>query len=148
MDDVIDPADSRRWIVDALLLKPPKTRGERIEQRVELFCLLQGSFETYDAAAQRQLFELEYSRARDYESMNNHGLALAGMPDRRPALAKLSLPVLVIHGTEDPILPHEHGVTTAKAIPGAELLTIEKMGHDFPEPATPQIIEAILHHTG
>ena len=129
-------------------LNPPKTREERIEQRVELCRLLQGSFETYDAAAQRRLFELEYSRARDYESMDNHALAIAGTPDRRPALAKLSLPVLVIHGTDDPILPYAHGVATAKAIPGAELLTIEKMGHDFLKPAIPQIIEAILHHTG
>ncbi len=130
------------------LVNPPTTREDRIEQRLELFRVLAGSLGSYDETARRAVFELEYSRARDYESMGNHALAIGGSPDRRPALAKLSLPVLVIHGTEDPILPYEHGVATSKAIPGAELLTIEKMGHDMPEVALPQIIGAILRHTG
>ncbi len=128
-------------------VNPPASQEERIEQRLEMFRVLAGSLGSYDETARRAVFELEYSRARDYESMGNHGLALTGSPDRRPALAKLSLPVLVIHGTEDPILPYEHGVATAKAISGAELLTIEKMGHDMPEVALPQIIGAILRHT-
>ena len=64
------------------------------------------------------------------------------------ACAEIQAPTLVIHGTEDPILPYEHGVATAKAIPGAELLTIEGMGHDLPEPAAERILEAILGHTG
>ena len=134
-------------VTQKTLVNPPTTREERIEQRVQMFRVLAGSLGSYDEAARRAVFELEYSRARDYESMGNHALAIGGSPDRRPALAKLSLPVLVIHGTEDPILPYEHGVATAKAIPGGELLTIEKMGHDLPEVAVPQIIGAILRHT-
>ena len=55
---------------------------------------------------------------------------------------------LVIHGTEDPILPYEHGVATAKAIPSCKFVTIERMGHDMPEVAWPRIIGAILEHTG
>ena len=72
---------------------------------------------------------------------------VASSPDRREALSRISVPTLVIHGTEDQILPYEHGVATAKLIPGAELLTIEGMGHDFPEPAAERIVGAILRHT-
>ena len=42
------------------------------------------------------------------------------------------MPTLVIHGTEDPALPYEHGVALAHAIPGAELLTQEGVGHEIP----------------
>ena len=60
----------------------------------------------------------------------------------------MAVPALVIHGTDDPILPYEHGVATAKAIPGCKLVTIEKMGHDMPQVAWPRISGAIVEHTG
>lgn len=126
---------------------PPKTREERIEARLKLFKLLSGTLQEYDEERGRQLFTREYDRARNYEAANNHTLAISSAPDRREALRTVSVPTLVIHGTEDPILPYEHGVATAEAIPGAELLTIEKMGHDLPESAWPRVVEAILRHT-
>ena len=38
------------------------------------------------------------------------------------------------------------GVATAKAIPGARLQIIEGMGHDLPEAAWPQLVDAIAGH--
>ncbi len=38
------------------------------------------------------------------------------------------------------------GVATAKAIPGARLDIVEGMGHDLPEGAWPQLVEAISRH--
>ena len=112
-----------------------------------MFRVLTGSISPFDEQAMLELFTREYDRARDWDAQNNHGLAVQASQDRREALAKVTTPTLVIHGTEDPILPYEHGVATAKAIPGAELLTIEGMGHDFPEVAAERIIGAILKHT-
>jgi pimeloyl-ACP methyl ester carboxylesterase len=58
------------------------------------------------------------------------------------------VPTLVIHGTEDPLVPVEGGKATAKAIPGAQLMLIEGLGHDMPHGgAWPQIVEAITNHT-
>gem|GEM_PF-2180061 len=39
---------------------------------------------------------------------------------------------LVTHGTEDPILPYAHGVALAQTIPGADLLTLDRAGHEIP----------------
>lgn len=36
------------------------------------------------------------------------------------------------------------GEATAKAVPGAELLIIEGMGHDLPEPLWTEVIVAIV----
>ncbi len=129
------------------LQNPPDSREERIQSRLAMFRALAGSLGGFDDDAMYELFSREYDRARDWQAMNNHGLAIASSPDRREALSRISVPTLVIHGTEDGILPYEHGVATAKLIPGAELLTIEGMGHDLPEPAAERIVGAILRHT-
>jgi len=46
----------------------------------------------------------------------------------------------------DPLARIEGGRDTAAAIPGAELLIIEGMGHDLPRGAWPRIIDAIDAH--
>ncbi len=69
-------------------------------------------------------------------------------PDRRKALASVRVPTLVIHGTDDPLVPMEAGKEIAGAIQGAELMVIEGMGHDLPHGgAWPRIVEAIAGHT-
>lgn len=53
--------------------------------------------------------------------------------DRTVKLSTLKIPSLVIHGSVDPLLPLHCGISTAEAIPNAELLIFEDMGHDLPE---------------
>ena len=53
----------------------------------------------------------------------------------------------MIHGTEDIVLPYEHGKALAKAIDGAELLTLEGVGHAMPEEEWDRIATAIVKHT-
>ena len=44
----------------------------------------------------------------------------------------LKVPTLVIHGLADRMCDVSGGRATAEAIPGAELVLIEGMGHDMP----------------
>jgi pimeloyl-ACP methyl ester carboxylesterase len=69
--------------------------------------------------------------------------AIVAHGDRTPGLRELSVPTLVIHGADDPLVPLAGGEATAAAIPGAELLVIEGMGHDLPRDAWPQMVSAI-----
>lgn len=66
--------------------------------------------------------------------------------NRKPRLAKLETPTLVIHGAADPLVPVECGYDTAGAIPGADLLVIEGMGHECPPEAWDQITAKISEH--
>ncbi|MCW2780657.1 MAG: alpha/beta hydrolase [Marmoricola sp.] len=59
-------------------------------------------------------------------------LAILTQPNRTRALAGLKMPAAVIHGTADRMVHVSGGRATASAIPGAELLIIEGMGHDLP----------------
>jgi pimeloyl-ACP methyl ester carboxylesterase len=69
-------------------------------------------------------------------------------PNRVPALASVEVPTLVVHGTDDPLVPLEAGRDTAKAIPGAQLMLIDGMGHNLPHGgAWNRIVDAIDTHT-
>jgi pimeloyl-ACP methyl ester carboxylesterase len=63
--------------------------------------------------------------------------------DRTERLAGVTCPTLVIHGRVDPLVPLAGGEATAAAVPGAELLVLDDMGHDLPEPLWPQIADAV-----
>jgi len=56
-------------------------------------------------------------------------------PDRRPKLAKITAPTVVVHGEADPLVPVEGGRDTAANIPGAQLKIVPGMGHDLPPPS-------------
>jgi pimeloyl-ACP methyl ester carboxylesterase len=70
--------------------------------------------------------------------------AAAASPDRRPKIAGIKAPTVVIHGSADPLVPLAGGQDTAANIPGAELKVIEGMGHDFPPALFDTVVEAIM----
>jgi pimeloyl-ACP methyl ester carboxylesterase len=74
--------------------------------------------------------------------------AIFASPDRTAGLGSVTVPALVIHGAEDPLVDVSGGRATAAAIPGAELLVLPGMGHDLPQPLWPQIIDAIDANAG
>ena len=52
----------------------------------------------------------------------------------------------MIHGEQDPLVMVSGGHATAAAIPGAELVVIDGMGHDLPRELWPQLIDRISAH--
>ena len=68
-------------------------------------------------------------------------------PDRTEALRSLAVPTLVIHGRADTLILPSGGEATAAAIPGANLLMLNDMAHDLPEPLWPLTVDAIVSHT-
>jgi pimeloyl-ACP methyl ester carboxylesterase len=59
-------------------------------------------------------------------------LAILNQPNRSRGLASLRIPSAVVHGAADKMVHVSGGRATARAIPGAELLVIDGMGHDMP----------------
>jgi pimeloyl-ACP methyl ester carboxylesterase len=65
----------------------------------------------------------------------------------REPLSTIAVPTVVIHGTQDPMFPLEHGEALAREIPGARLLTLEETGHGVERADWETIARAILAHT-
>ena len=85
----------------------------------------------------------QFDRAFYPDGVARQFAAIVGSPDRRPGLAGVSVPTLVVHGAIDPLVRLEGGAATAEAIRGATLLVIDKMGHDLPKAVWPQLLDAV-----
>ena len=79
----------------------------------------------------------------DRGGARRQGAAILAGGDRRPDLARVSVPTLVLHGQDDPLIRVEGGHALADAIPAAALVTLPGMGHDLPRPLWPVIIREI-----
>jgi pimeloyl-ACP methyl ester carboxylesterase len=73
-----------------------------------------------------------YDRGVSASGVMRQMLAVLTQPDRGRRLRSLRVPTLVIHGLADKMVHPSGGRATAAAIPGAELLLIDGMGHDMP----------------
>lgn len=93
----------------------------------------------FDAERELRRIDAELGRARDMRSAFNHGM-LTVRDDWHDATARISQPVLVIHGEQDPILPLANGEALATAIPRARLVVLKDVGHEIPQAAIPVMI--------
>ena len=118
-----------------------------VDELVAMFRVLAGSRHPFDEARERALATIELIRSPSLASSGNHALAVATTPPWRHRLAEIACPTLVIHGTEDPILPLPHGRALAADIPGARLLTLDGVGHELPMATWDCVVAAILDHT-
>jgi pimeloyl-ACP methyl ester carboxylesterase len=97
----------------------------------------------FDEEGQRALIREEVRRAYDPGGFGRQFAAVALSGDRRPRLAKITAPTLVIHGSDDPLVLPAGGRDTAATIPGAEFMLVEGMGHDLPKPFYKTVADAI-----
>jgi len=70
-------------------------------------------------------------------------MAILTQPDRSASLRRLRMPTLVVHGLADHMVHVSGGRATAAAIPGAELLLVDGMGHDLPPELYETLVDAI-----
>jgi pimeloyl-ACP methyl ester carboxylesterase len=107
---------------------------------------LSGTRHAFDEAAAREFVKRDLERAIDPSRLVNHD-QVGGAEGKARRAGDIGVPLLVIHGTADPIFPYPHGVALADAVPGATLVTIEGGGHELHEGDWDQMLEAIVSHT-
>jgi len=122
-------------------------RDAVVDHVVELARASAGTGRPFDEESFRPVAERVVGRTRNMRSsLTNHDI-LEGGGRWRDRLPGLEVPTLVIHGTEDPVLPYPHGEALSREIPGAELLTLEGTGHELPRATWDVAVPAILGHT-
>jgi pimeloyl-ACP methyl ester carboxylesterase len=132
----------------AVLTTPaPTDRESYIERSVENWRVLSGpSFPPHEDLL-REHAGLKFDRGIHPAGVARQMAAIMASGGRRESLKSVTTPTLIIHGDLDPLVPIEGGIDTADAIPGAELIIMEGMGHYLPIELWPQLIEAIVLHT-
>ena len=121
------------------------TREERIASSIETSRIIWGDTPEFpfDEELARWRAETSVDRAYYPEGTLRQMLAIRATGDRTEKLRQLDVPTLVIHGSNDPLVQPSGGEATAAAIPGAQHLVIEGMGHGLARPAFDRIIDAL-----
>ena len=129
----------------ALMAIPPSDRAGFIEHSL-----------AYQAFQSKKYRSDELSRknaARDYDrSFYPQGsprqlAAIYASGRRTEALAALKVRTLVLHGKDDTLISPFAGERTAEIIPGAQLVMVDDMGHDLPQPLWGHLVDTITRFT-
>lgn len=126
-----------------LVNPPPPTREERIELAMSIHRTLAGAGDQLPDAVERAQAERAVDRAYYPPGVGRQLVAILAAGSRLERLQQIRVPTLVIHGTDDVLVPVENGRLVAGAVPGARLIEIEGMGHDLPERVWPRVVDAI-----
>jgi pimeloyl-ACP methyl ester carboxylesterase len=127
-----------------LMTPPPQERDEVIAAEVETTKAIGSPGFPFDEERTRQRAAAKYDRSFYPAGVARQVAAVVSARDRTERLSTLGVPTVVIHGTADPLITPSGGEATAKAIPGAELIMVEGMGHELPRGAWPTVIEAVV----
>jgi pimeloyl-ACP methyl ester carboxylesterase len=72
--------------------------------------------------------------------------AILASGSRIKEIPKINSPFLIIHGTEDPIIPVSHAYKMASLNKSAALVIVDGMGHTFPKESYPFFYPELLNH--
>jgi len=129
-----------------LLRRAPEDRDGYIEHTTRVFEAIGSRGLPFDKDRVRDMVARSYDRGHDPAGPGRQLGAIIASGDRTAELRTIHVPTLVIHGSNDKMVAKSGGEATAKAIRGARLKIVEGMGHDLPEAAWPELVDAIIGH--
>jgi pimeloyl-ACP methyl ester carboxylesterase len=129
-----------------LLRQAPEDREGYIEHTTRVFEAIGSRGLPFDRDRVRDMAARAHDRGRDPAGPGRQLAAIIASGDRTAELRTIRSPTLVIHGSTDRMVARSGGVATARAIPGARLMIVEGMGHDLPEAAWAQLVDATAGH--
>ena len=129
----------------SVLFRPPKStsRDDLIDASILVQKALSGPGFPVSEAELRARAERRTDHAPfDLAGIARQSAALIVAQPRNALLKQIGCPTLVMHGADDPVIPAAAGKDTAESIPGAELIIVPGMGHDFPPGAGSDLRQA------
>jgi len=120
-------------------------RSVAIERQTQLLEKISGTgSEGDDGRDVRAYVEACWARA-GMNARSSQGFAVASAGSRIPALERLHVPTLIVHGRDDVFFGPAHARALVEAIPDARLIWVDA-GHGFPVPRFTEPIQPILDH--
>jgi pimeloyl-ACP methyl ester carboxylesterase len=131
----------------SVLFRPPRSVSR--EDLIDASILVQEALSSpgfpASAAERRLIAERRTDRAPfDPAGLGRQSAALIAAPPRNALLREVRCPALVLHGADDPVIPAAAAKDTAESIPGAELIIVPGMSHDF----ALSLVPVYLKHIG
>jgi pimeloyl-ACP methyl ester carboxylesterase len=134
----------RNFTVKSKLMFPSIT----VESYVATYRRLNGKTFPFNHNYLRTIFTegIENRKGQNPRARFQQFCGIAASGSRLFELHRIKAPTLVIHGTEDPLIPPVHATIYAPRIPDAKMLWVEGMGHQLPKPVLETVMPAIIEH--
>ena len=132
------------------LLKPSPKNDRQARIRHVMGVMRKVGSVTYprDEAELRAQVTREIDRSDYVPGFMRQLAAILGSKSRLSLLPNIKAPTLVVHGTDDPLIPVAAAYDLQKRIPNAQLEIISGMGHELPSVLRSRVIARILRHLG
>jgi pimeloyl-ACP methyl ester carboxylesterase len=123
------------WHVRRVLMSRPMKSGQQaaVDWIGQVLNVIGSPGYPTDLQSQRARAVASVQRAWRPTGSARQLLAVVADGDRSALLPRIQAPTLVIHGTDDPLVPLACGQDLARRIAGAKTDFIAGMGHDLPE---------------
>lgn len=117
-----------------------------IDYQIDAWRLLSGSAHPFEPELIRAMATAHLKRTPNPLTVFNHASLQEshGWLDR---LDEITQPALIIHGTEDKVLPYIHAERLHQALPGSRLVTLQGTGHELARGDWPLIVDEVERHT-
>ncbi len=130
-------------------IPPPAKAGDtagNIQREVQARTILAGNVYPPDQAKLLEDVRADVARSYYPDGLLRQGVVslAAFYTDRHQQLKTIKVPVVVIHGSEDPLVVTDAGKDVAANIPGADFEIVKGMGHDLPAPLINTIVDLIV----
>jgi len=118
-----------QWI-EKFTSQPPQTFEDDLEFRLEGWRILNGSKISFEESTYRKIHNEFIKRIKNRESLTNHLFVCRNSEATIKNIPQeVRVPCLVLHGTEDPIFPPDHGQALADKIKNSRYHLIDGFGH-------------------
>lgn len=125
-------------------LKDDASLETRVDGAIEKYILLAGKYPLEEST--REILRLSLERSFYLDGIGRQLAAIIAEPPLTGRLKNMTRPLLVLHGSEDPLVPLVNGQNIAAEVPNAELVVFEGMGHTLPPVLFADFIERISRH--
>jgi pimeloyl-ACP methyl ester carboxylesterase len=123
--------------------RPAADRAAAVSAVVDTFRLIGSRGFAFDEEYVRDLAGRSWDRGHEPAGHRRQLAATLTQSNRTAALRRITVPTLVIHGLDDPLVAPSGGLAISKAIPNSRFVGFSGMGHDLPRPLWPEFASEI-----
>jgi proline iminopeptidase len=122
------------------------TREEAVVDAVATLEAISHADPSRDSLAFRDMAARAFDRGYNPQGAKRQLLAILADGSRVDRLRTIRTPTLVIHGAADPLVPAANSEDIARVVPGARLVIVPGMAHDFPPSKVSEMVRTIVEH--
>lgn len=126
--------------------RPNRNQEAAIQQTIKLNQILGSPEYPMDELELRRLAERNIKRSYHPPGFKRQLAAITSSGNRVPLLQRIKVPTLIIHGSDDPLIPVQAALDTAIHISKSKIRIVRGMGHNIPSTLGEPLAKMIFKH--